>query len=145
MQSYRAPEGEIVAPNRGQATEVITLRLTEPLTRLNRYVCNGEDPGVAVPVTDYGGLGRTGPIPAHSVYITTCVTSSRHHGRWPRMRPFHGAVQADLKAAGAGDTIAAEDVEAEARTWRAETQHKRGLGSGRPKGRATLTAKGRPD
>lgn len=41
------------------------------------------------------------------------------HDAW-----FRTAVQAGLKAADAGDTVAAEDVEAEARAWRAQTRRK---------------------
>jgi predicted transcriptional regulator len=41
------------------------------------------------------------------------------HDAW-----FRGQVQAGLDAANAGELIAAEDVEAEAATWRAETRRK---------------------
>ncbi len=38
---------------------------------------------------------------------------------------FRRSVQAGLKAANTGDTVAAEDVEADAKAWRIETQRKR--------------------
>ncbi|AWP23479.1 hypothetical protein C4901_09155 [Acidiferrobacter sp. SPIII_3] len=41
------------------------------------------------------------------------------HAAW-----FRSAVQAGLDAADAGDTVAAEDGEAEARAWRAQTRRK---------------------
>ena len=38
---------------------------------------------------------------------------------------FRRLVQAGLKAANVGDTVAAEDVEADAKAWRIETRRKR--------------------
>ena len=38
---------------------------------------------------------------------------------------FRRSVQAGLNAANAGDTVVAKDVEADAKTWRAETRRRR--------------------